>query len=613
MHSYFAVIEKSQAARERRHRLVSHIGSVHPKYKQCFKNNGMTILMAEDSSEKIIKIYSLSENQGIVIGHLFRRSDRSAAEYVPKDLSGDESLKITSTSGRHLTDRYWGRYTAFISNVERQKNIILSDPTGALPVYFFESDAYIVLFSNAADFHDLRLTSLTFNISRMVSHIKSHLFDYENTGFNELRKINRGSMLMVDDGTVITKQYWHPARFVEKSIKLQEEDAASALHDAVVQSVGAWGSVFRKVGVSLSGGLDSSIVLAALMKSPSPPAAFASHAYFPASAESDERLWACAMAERAGVEIDCAELHPDSIDLTSIRDFGFNAEPIHCLSSAISGAYHRLFMEKYGVESLLTGHGGDMIFLQGATASAEDYVWNHGWTWKALWCVAENALVTRTSFYDALAATIKSRRTGKGLSLNVFVKNRSNSIVRKDLMNDLDLNRQCAHWFDEFQGISIGKSAQLVNSWCTQYHDTPNREDCRILDIHPLLSQPVIEAIARIPAYLFCLNGIDRGLARYAFRHDLPRAIATRQSKGSAHDYYENLYTRLLPFFRESLCSGALIELGVLDEEALERALSIDISENTMAKYHVLGLIDIEYWAKWWKEKIDNQNNIISI
>lgn len=613
MPAYFAVIEKSPFARERCERLVSHIGAVRPEYRLGFRNGGVTVLAKENDAEKVVKIYRLAEDQGVIIGRLFRRSGRAQAGHVPDDISDHESRQITNTAGRHLVDNYWGRYTAFLSNPVRQQKIVLSDPTGALPAYYFETDAYLLIFSNGADFHDLGLTSLTFNTGRVVSHIKLHLLDYENTGFNEIRKINRGGALVVGNGRATAEQYWHPARFVEKSRKWQKEEAARALQDSVTQAVEAWGSIFDRVGVSLSGGLDSSIVLAALMKAASPPPAYAMHAYFPASAESDERRWARAVAERAGVEIDCIELNIDDIDLTSVRNFTFNAEPINCLGSAISGARNRHFAEKFGVQSLLTGHGGDMVFLQGATASAEDYVWNHGWRWGALRCVAENALVNRTSFYDALAATVSSRRHGQGLSLNALMKNRTNAIIRKDVFEEVDLDKQCSHWLSELQEISVGKAAQLSNSWCTQYHTIPSNDDWEVLKIHPLLSQPVIETIARIPAYLFCLHGVDRGLARYAFRHDLPRAVAARQSKGSAHDYYENLYTRHLPFFRESLTSGNLVQLGILDAEALERALSIEISENSMAKYQVLELIDIEHWAKWWKAKIDNQTNITPI
>lgn len=613
MLSCFAVIEKSPAAKAQAARLVARIQSTHPAYAPCFAGDGLTVLTAGEDASGALQAYRLAGGRGVILGRLFRRFGPSVAGHVPHHLSEHESAQIARTSGRHLVGQYWGRYTAFLSASNRQERIALRDPSGALPLYFFETDACVLLFSNGADFFDLGLTRLSFNIQRMVSHIKMHLFDYADTGFNEIRKINRGAGLVVCNGSVRPQSYWHPGQFVEQGARPSHEDAARALHDVIVQCTGAWGGVFGRVGLSLSGGLDSSIVLAALCKAPDAPAVFATHGYYPASAESDERRWACDMAALAGVEIECAELRGEDIDPTLIRDFSFEAEPVNCLGNVMSGPRNRRFLQARQCRALFTGHGGDMIFLQGAMATAEDYVWNHGWGWRALHRVAENALITRNSFFGALRETLQFRASGTGFNLEAFMGARKNPLVEPELMEALSLNQECAHWLAGFQNVSLGKSAQLASSWANQPHATPDREGANgegeaAPHIHPLLSQPVLETVARIPAYLFPLHGIDRGLARYAFRHDLPRSIVARQSKGSANDYYEGLFTRYLDFYRESLCDGVLMELGILDPKALERAFAMDISANSLAKYHVLELMSLEYWARWWRAKFNKFN-----
>src|SRR5690606_41760918 len=63
----------------------------------------------------------------------------SVAGHVPHHLSEHESAQIARTSGRHLVGQYWGRYTAFLSASNRQERIALRDPSGALPLYFFET------------------------------------------------------------------------------------------------------------------------------------------------------------------------------------------------------------------------------------------------------------------------------------------------------------------------------------------------------------------------------------------------------------------------------------------------------------------------------------------
>lgn len=613
MLSCFAVIARSAEACERTGRLLSRIAERHPQYEPCFTSDRMTVLIAGNGTDTTLRLYRLAQSQGVVIGRLFRRSGQSLAEHVSGELPEHDSRQIAATSGRHLVENYWGRYTAFLTNPARDQHIALSDPSGALPLYSFETDAYLLFFSNSADFHDLGLTTLTFNTASLIARVKSHLLDYNTTGFNEIGKLARGTALVVSPTETRTQAYWHPARFVSRGRTWHQDEAARHLRDTIVQCVGAWASVYDKVGLNLSGGLDSSIVLASLMKTVSPHSAAACHVYYPTAAESDERRWACAVAERAGVHIDCIELHSDDIDPTALRDFSFEAEPVSCFGSVMSGPRNRRFVDTHGVGVMLTGHGGDMIFHQGATASAEDFLWNHGWSWGAVQALAEHALIARTSFYDALKSTIHLRRSSKGFTARRLTDHRINPIVRQELMESFDIDRLCTHWLDELQSLSIGKAHQLASSWSTQHHVIPNRPEWEIPKIHPLMSQPVIEAVASIPAYLFCLNGIDRGLARYAFRHDLPRAVVARQGKGVPHDYYEALYIRHNAFLRESLCSGALMDLGLLDPEALDHALSLDLSENSIAKYNVLELIDLEYWARWWKNRISRQSTITPV
>ncbi len=613
MLSCFAVVEKTPHAKERAARLVSHIVSRHPDYKLCFSGTGMTVLTAGEDPSGLLKLYKLAGAQGVVIGRLFRRSCHSVAELVPELLSEQESRDIVCTNGRHLVDKYWGRYAAFCPDRTGQRNIVLSDPSGALSIYYFETDAYVLFFSNGADFHDLGLTRLSFNVDRIVSHVAMHLFDYDNSGFNEIKKVRRGGVLSVGENDARTEQYWHPGKFVSKSKHLSVDGAADLLSNVIVQCVDAWGGVFGRVGISLSGGLDSSIVLAALKNGINTPHVFASHGYFPSSAESDERRWACEMAEYVGVDIQCTELRLANIDPTTIAEFEFEVEPVNCLGNVISGQRNEAFLEKNGCAALLTGHGGDMIFMQGAMASAEDYVWNHGWSWGVLRSVVHNALITRNSFYGALRDTVRLWLSDEGLDLGTLLSGRKNPIVNEDLTAVLDINQQCAHWLGGFQQMSLAKAAQLASSWCVQHHQVPGRAGSAVLQLHPLLSQPVLEVVAQIPAHLFCCNGIDRGLARYAFRRHLPRSIAARQSKGSANDYYEDLYSRYLAFYRDSLCEGVLMEMDILNARAAERAFAIDVSENSMAKYHVLELIDIEYWARWWKRKSAGQSNVVPI
>ena len=51
--------------------------------------------------------------------------------------------------------------------------------------------------------------------------------------------------------------------------------------------------------------------------------------------------------------------------------------------------------------------------------------------------------------------------------------------------------------------------------------------------IYPLLSQPVVESCLKIPSWMWCRGGVNRAVARDAFRNRLPSEIIERTTKGS--------------------------------------------------------------------------------
>ncbi|EQD30959.1 asparagine synthase, partial [mine drainage metagenome] len=121
-----------------------------------------------------------------------------------------------------------------------------------------------------------------------------------------------------------------------------------------------------------------------------------------------------------------------------------------------------------------------------------------------------------------------------------------------------------------------------------------------VQELHPLLSQPLIETCLRIPVYLLLIGGKTRGLARLAFEECLPPDIVARQRKGQTTHFTLSLLHRSLPFMTELLFDGVLAQKNILDRNALKSALRPDTPIDWTALFPLCACLAAEIWLQNW-------------
>ena len=92
--------------------------------------------------------------------------------------------------------------------------------------------------------------------------------------------------------------------------------------------------------------------------------------------------------------------------------------------------------------------------------------------------------------------------------------------------------------------------------------------------IHPLLSQPLVEACLQTPTYVLIDGGWDRSIARRAFAELLPEKTVTRRTKGGREEHAKRLVFNNIDFVRAMLLDGELMRRGLLNRPRVEEALS---------------------------------------
>lgn len=118
--------------------------------------------------------------------------------------------------------------------------------------------------------------------------------------------------------------------------------------------------------------------------------------------------------------------------------------------------------------------------------------------------------------------------------------------------------------------------------------------------IHPLLSQPVVESALAIPTWRLATGRLDRGLARSIFADRLHPAVARRRSKGEAAAFYSRAATANLPYLRERLLDGALARAGIIDNAAMEKALTPEYLFHSLDYRALILHAACEAWLSAW-------------
>jgi asparagine synthase (glutamine-hydrolysing) len=118
--------------------------------------------------------------------------------------------------------------------------------------------------------------------------------------------------------------------------------------------------------------------------------------------------------------------------------------------------------------------------------------------------------------------------------------------------------------------------------------------------VTPLLSQPLLELLMRIPTWVLTAGGWDRALARRAFGHEVPRRILMRRTKGGQEEYAKSIFTRDLDFARDLLLDGRLVRRGLLDAVRLANVLSGQPSRTAAGNAELYGCLSMEVWLRQW-------------
>ena len=246
-----------------------------------------------------------------------------------------------------------------------------------------------------------------------------------------------------------------------------------------------------------------------------------------------------------------------------------------------------------GCRAILTGKGGDSIFVQATEDVFADLWRKRGWLALFHPDAAQLARTTQRSVWSLASHALRQTRGDGGPPL------RDEGLLRPDA------ELQPTHpWLEGTEIFGPAKRMQIVGVANVVARHGPSRLTETIDVRHPLCAQPVVEACLSIPCEVMTTGGRDRGLVRLAFRELLPDEIFSRRSKGNMTRIYARLIHENLDVLRPWLLDGRLVSLGVIDRHAAERRLT---KEGLIwhGRYSaIIVAAAFEGWVRVWEHRL---------
>lgn len=532
---------------------------------------------------------------GFVVGTLFPR--HGPARSIANGATADE-LEIASCE--ELLANFWGGYVALLN--EDSGPILVRDPSGALACYLARHTDCILAASDIDVLLAAGIASPAIDWPSLAVHLYSAGLPRQRTVLAGVDELLAG--FSVEPGTGVHRCRWspweHAALGYQHGAAPEEDELAERLRRTVAHSVASWASTCSRIVLSVSGGLDSSIVAACLAGSNVPEAHCLT--MYGDDAAGDERDFARVLCRALKLPLTECRYRVEDVDI----DAPLGAHLPRPFGRSQAHAYEQAHLNvagRIGADAFMTGNGGDNVFAysQSAAAAADRYL-REGIGFGTLRTLGDISRQTGCSLFAAARAAAAAVRGPRRYQWRPSAALLDPGVVAELTGQTLD-----HAWLGAPLNGLPGKAGHIAGMLRVQPNLEPGRSRYAPV-LNPLVSQPVMEACLAIPSWRWRNGGRDRAVARAAFRADLPELIIRRRGKGGPDDFTARIVTFHRAAIRERLLGGLLAERRLIDRVAIDRLLTNEAPNMGDERSHLLALVATEAWLRYWTDQLAELN-----
>ncbi|HSX54625.1 MAG TPA: asparagine synthase-related protein, partial [Sphingomonas sp.] len=485
----------------------------------------------------------------------------------------------------------WGRYLAVTLNAGAIE--IAREPSGAIGCYYQHREGRIVCASDAVLLTQATGCSPGFDWDEVLAQLQYRNLRTERTGLAGIRELPPGAALRLRNGELRRRGIWSPYPFAANwNRRARFEDAQPLVRRAILGTVAALARDYQRPVVKLSGGLDSSLVTAALAASGAHPTCLT---FRGTGADLDETAYAQAVVARTGSPHAIATFDRAAVSLA--HDAAAHLpRPTARLFAQADDALQVELARRIGADAFFSGGGGDTVLWYFPTVSAALDRLRCGSLagfWQTLGDLAQMTGDRRIRALRIALAKLARREAQPWFHTLRFLAREAQPLAVPGWHP----------WLPVPAGTLPGVRAYVRSLIQMQDHYEHGARLAFGPAIPPLLAQPVVEQCLAIPSWLWCAGGRDRAVARAAFADLLPAEIIERRTKGGADGFVTRLLNGARREARPLLLDGLLARQNLLDRGEIEQVLTQPGRIGSADCGRLSRLISVETWLRSWSAR----------
>ena len=552
----------------------------------------------EDGSVWVVfngEIYNYRELRDDLLrrGHAFRtHSDTETLVHLYEEF-GTEGLKLLR-----------GMFALCIWDARRRKLLLARDRLGKKPLYYAAVDGSLYF---ASELKCLRVAGVPLQVDEEALRLYFQ-FGYipdPYSAFRAIRKLMPGCWLEYSaDGTVQHGRYWKLPPFAAESAPgATPETARARLRELFDEAVRIRLVADVPLGAFLSGGIDSSLVVASMARASREPVktfsiGFEESAY-------NELPYAALVAKRYGTEHHEILVRPDSLELLTrlVRHFD---EPF-ADSSAIPTYIVSEFTARH-VKVALSGDGGDELFAGYPTVNnVQKYRFADGIP-RSLRKVARwiSGLLPYAAygknFLHAIAAPTALDR--------YFEQNYTAYFLRQRMLMPQWMLPADAAWLEQALRDNFPPGAADILSQSMYFEATANLPGDMLVKVDrasmaaslevrcPLLDHRLAEFAAGLPLAWKWRDGKGKRILLEALGDRLPPELLTRPKMGFGVPIDHWFRGPLRALVHDSILSRRFLARGIVSPEFARYLLEEHESGRRDNQHQIYALLMLELWYR---------------
>ena len=508
-----------------------------------------------------------------------------------------------------------GMYDFALWDVKKRRLLIGRDRLGVKPLYYYCDHKRLVFATEAKAILEVPGVNAAIDPVALDAYLALGYVPAPDSMFAGIKKLPPASLMVVENGEYTIQSYWQLPHDTDYS--LSEQDWLEAVRQSLDQAVHAQMVSDVPIGAFLSGGIDSSAVVAFMSQHSDEPINTYAIGFGgdKASDYYNELPYAKQVAEQFNTHHKEILVNPDVVTLLP-RLLWHMDEPI--ADTAFITTYLVSEFARHDVKVILSGVGGDELF-GGYRRYLGDY---YARRYQNLppW--------VRTKLIRPVAEHLPSDRHSPLLNLSRYARS---FIISADLSSQeryrsyvqvfsQEMREQLQRDVPEQPSDALGAAfaaadgedalRQLFDVDCrTQLPDDlllltdkmtmATSLECRV----PLLDHELVELSARIPAAIKISGRNLKHILKRSLEGVLPDSILYRKKRGFGAPMGAWIKRELAPLLKTTLSQESIERRGLFDWDTVHKTMALHEANKEDHTDHLLALLNFEIWARLYIDK----------